>query len=82
MSLLLSWEDPQEKRMAPVSLTGEFHIQRSFSGPRSLGSQESDMTEHTNPAYNIDRKPMLFTVHQGILTKAKAFSDCLWKYSH
>ena len=43
----LDWEDPLEKGMATtlVSLSGEFHGQRSLVDDSPLSLKESDMTD-------------------------------------
>ena len=45
--MILSWEDPLEKRMATHSVfwPGEFHGQRSLAGFSPWGHNESDMTD-------------------------------------
>ena len=41
----LGWEDPLEKGMAPLFLSGEFHGQRSLAGCSPWGFKELDTAE-------------------------------------
>ena len=41
----LGWEDPLEKGMAPLFLSGEFHGQRSLAGCSPRGFKELDTAE-------------------------------------
>ena len=41
----LGWEDPLEKEMTPVFLSGESHRQRSLVGYSPWGCKESDTIE-------------------------------------
>ena len=54
----------------PVFLPGKFHGQRSLAGLQSMGSQESDMTEHTA---RMHARFCLFHLSQHLL---RNFSAC------
>ena len=75
----LGWEDPLEKGMAIHSSILAWRIpwREEPGGLQSMGSQESDMTEATNPTNILEHPQILISVEGSVDTEAQ-----LYMYRH
>ena len=75
----LHWEDPLEKGMAIHSSILAWRIpwREEPGGLQSMGSQESDMTEATNPTNILEHPQIFISVEGSVDTEAQ-----LYMYRH